>query len=407
MQIVHIVSQESGGAGRAAHRISEALRINGNKSTLLVLNHSGKGQTAGIYGDDSSWKLFKLKRKLHSVCHRQPLAGQFYFDDLGHDISGRQDIRNADIINIHWINDGMLNCSSLRKLTQLGKPMVWTMHDMFPFTAGCYYDQECHRYASGCNECPLANGNMRMLELIKRQYSKKEELYGCANISFVGCSRWITACARKSKLTASHLITNIPNPIDLEVFQRRDKESSKSMFGIKTKKRIILFGAMSSDSDRRKGYKFLHDAISLLNPENYLLVVFGNNGEVQIDDRFETVGIGRISGDEKLSSLYSIADVFVAPSIQENLSNAVMESLACGTPAVAFNIGGMPDMIIHKENGYIATPFHVEDLARGIDYCASGQMADSCRSYVVDHFSPQVVGKEYENLYFKLLHEAL
>ncbi len=100
MQIVHIVSQESGGAGRAAFRISEALRINGNKSTLLVLNHSGKSQTAGIYSDDSLWKLFKMKRKLHSVCNRQPLAGQFYFDDLGHDISGRQDIRNADIINI-------------------------------------------------------------------------------------------------------------------------------------------------------------------------------------------------------------------------------------------------------------------------------------------------------------------
>ena len=232
-----------------------------------------------------------------------------------------------------------------------------------------------------------------------------DEIEKANDLTFVGCSKWITDCASRSVLTKRFSCINIPNPIDTSVFYEEDREKTRKKLGAKEGEKIIVFGAMTADSDERKGYRYLLEALNELSKleQNYRAVVFGNKGELHFDGlNIPVTGLGMIHDDNKLRKIYSAADVFVAPSVQENLSNAVMESLSCSTPVAAFNIGGMSDMIDHKETGYLAKPFDAADLAAGIAYSAAHpQMRQNARRKVEESFGMSVVGKQYKALYQK------
>lgn len=398
MKIVHLVSKDNGGAARAAFRISAAQNLIGHESSVVVLHKEKNSDAHELIRTRYGWLLFKAYRKINELMMKKMnLSGFFYEPIVGLPISSSQLIQNADVINLHWVNDGMLTYSEIRKLSLTGKKIIWTMHDMYSFTAGCYYDKECGQYKEECGHCILAKKHIK--KHIKHLYKKKKMIYDTANISFVGCSHWISKCASESALLKNHRVTTIYNPIDRAVFSPVDKEEARKAFNIVTKKKVIIFGAMSSDSDPRKGFAHLKDALRYLDPERYLLVIFGNDGATAIDKRYEIIEIGKITSDRKLACLYSAGDVFVAPSIQENLSNAVMESLACGTPVVAFNIGGMPDLIKPEYNGYLAKPYDSKDLARGIDRCAEANMTMNCVSYCEKYFDMKTIAKRYIEYY--------
>jgi glycosyltransferase involved in cell wall biosynthesis len=403
MKVVHVVSKDTGGAARAAIRISCALQQQGIDSKIIVLNKTvERDDIYGIFKSKFTWNAFRLIRKINDISSLKNKLQGFYNERIGVDISKLKLVKEADIINLHWINDGMLTLNDIEKLTARGKKIVWTMHDMFSFTAGCYYDNECGKYKSGCHECPLAKGNKKAELFVEKQFTTKSDTYSRLKINFVGCSKWIAASAKKSPLTKEAIVTAIGNPINTEIFKPINSDDARNMFGVTSRKKIILFGAMSSDSDLRKGFKYLQHAVKKLNPDDYLLVVFGNNSDhIWIDSRFETVEVGRINSDSKLVALYSMADVFVAPSIQENLSNAVMEALACGTPVVAFDVGGMKDMIENKKNGYLAKPYCTDDLAVGIQWSSANKakMKNWCRKKIESDFSMNRIGKQYLALY--------
>lgn len=406
MKVVHLVSTDKGGAARAAMRISKALNCAGVESSLLVLHKNVEDtQIFSIYKSNISWNCYRAVRRIRSCkISNLGLDGKIYFAHISHNLTRVQCIKDADIINLHWVSDGFLNEKDIEKISAMGKKIVWTMHDMFSFTGGCYYDKECGGYMSGCERCPLVEHTQTGQMLLQEQIKGKKHLSRSAEITYVGCSSWITDRAKNSEIIRGCKVVNIPNPIETDIFTPIDKNTAKTAFGIKTDKRIILFGAMSADADERKGFIYLKKTIEILDPEKYLLVVFGNKQTVSIDERFESISAGKIESDSELCSLYSLADIFVAPSLQENLSNAVMESLSCGTPVVAFNIGGMKDMIEHRKNGYLAQPFDVDDLAKGIETSIENYDAFSnrARKKVIEEFSMDKVGMKYKAIYDSL-----
>lgn len=410
MKIVHLVTDDIGGAGRAARRISDALNAVGQESKVIVLEkYDMGGNTIRAFNSKIRKTVFKCIRKATYFSTTRYADRKSFSDSFfGADILSLPEIVEADIVNLHWVNYGYLSYKGIRKLA-LNKKIVWTLHDMWPFTAGCYYNRECNQYHQQCRNCDYVRAKYSASRT-KRIYEEKEKMYQVpVNINFVGCSKWITQCASQSALTRRFHCDTIHNPIDIETFVPRKLSHIRKKLGISDDTNIILFGAMTSDSDPRKGYQYLKEALQLIDidceTENVLAVVFGNQNEIDDELSMSVKGLGMISDDIVLSEIYSMADVFVAPSVQENLSNAVMESLSCGTPVVAFDVGGMKDMIVNEVNGYLVTPFDVNDLAKGINFCIKNNLSKGCREYVEEHFTYERIGRRYEELYMSILKE--
>jgi glycosyltransferase involved in cell wall biosynthesis len=282
---------------------------------------------------------------------------------------------------------------------------------MWAFSGGCHYDGECERYIEKCGSCPML-GSSKVNDLSRRIWKRKKRAWKDIDLTIVSPSTWLADCAKKSSLLKDRRVEVIHNGIDLNIFKPLQKEQARNILGISQDKKIILFGAMSATSDRRKGFKHLEKALSKLETmdhSQYMLVVVGaSEPQNPLQFGFECLYAGRMYDDVTLSLLYSAADVFVAPSVQENLANTVVESLACGTPVVAFDIGGMPDLIEHKNNGYLAKPFEPEDLARGIEWILEDEerknrISQKAREKAVECFEIKKVAKQYLKLYKEVL----
>lgn len=408
MNITHIVMEDiTGGAGRAAYRLNKSLNKINVKSRMLVTKKSSSDPTIKSIRENKIKKIEGIvKLKINDLYKIRYSPSTIFSNNLlGSNIIDDSFIKEADLINLHWVNMATISYNQLNLLSKLSKPIIWTLHDMWPFTGGCHYDEECGRYKTNCGNCKVLKSNKER-DLSTKIQKKKEKIYLDMNITIVGCSNWITECAKESKVFKNKLCINIPNCIDIETFKPVDKEVARNILNIKTNKKIILFGAMSSTSDARKGFKYMLDTMKILDKDKYIAVIFGNSSEEsEIQKYIETIYMGQLSDDYTLALLYNASDVFVAPSIQENLANTVMESLSCGTPVVAFNIGGMPDMIKHEINGYLCEPFKYESLGDGIEYCAKNtvQLGENARKYVEDNYTYEIIGKKYTNLYEKLL----
>lgn len=407
MNISQFISSDQGGAAKAAIRISEAINLNfNNKSKVVVCKKKTYDENICILSNEKFKKVSVAINNIYNKYTIRKYIPKSIFSNAlcGINILNEEIIRNSDIVNLHWINGGVLSYKSIDKLKKLNKPIVWTLHDMWAFTGGCHYDQECGKYKASCCKCKVLGSN-KSRDLSTKIQKRKLKIYSDMNITIVGCSNWITECARQSSLFKNKLCVNIPNAIDVEKYKPIEKSIAKNILNIKSDKKIILFGAMSSTSDERKGFNYLLEAIQHLDKNKYIAVIFGNDKRNEdIEKYLETIYFGQLSDDYSLSLLYSSADVFVAPSKQENLANTVMESLACGTPVVAFEIGGMKDMIKHNYNGYLANPFNTEDLANGITYCIDDNLnlSKNARDYVLSNFTYEIIGKKYIELYEKL-----
>lgn len=406
MKVVHLSLEDSFGAGRAAIRISNAIQKTGIDSSVCVLN---KNEMADSYAIGLR-RLDRLKVMLydrfnHMLLNKYPERGYFHVDQYGIDLSKYPEIQNADILHFHWINEGIWSEKFIKSLIKLNKPIVWTMHDMWTFTGGCHYDDFCGKYKDGCSMCPVLKSKKEKDEAFHAQ-QKKSSYLAQLRIQLVGCSNWITEQANESLVgkRLNYKPICILNPTNAAAFKLYEKELCKQLLEIKTDKKLILFGAVNAASDKRKGAKYLIEALKKLNPEEYILGIFGSK-DVDLDlEQFEYKNFGRVNDDLHLALIYNAADVFVAPSLQENLANTVMESLTCGTPVVAFEIGGMPDMISHGENGYLAKPYESADLAKGIEEAvALLNKRESIRQKTLECFSEETIGETYVKAYEAIL----
>ena len=408
MKILHLnISDIQGGAARAAYRIHKGLTALGHDSSMLVQSkftdefniHAPKTHIARLFNPFRVY-LDLLPCSFYKKREKVPFSSAI----VPENIYAKINIFNPDIIHLHWIGRGFLKIESLRKLE---KPLVWTLHDMWAFTGGCHYDEGCGRYQENCGCCPIL-GSSKNNDLSRRIWNRKNKAWKDLDLTIVSPSSWLAECAKNSSLLKDRRIKVIHNGIDLDVFKPIKKSQARDILGIKQDKKIILFGAMSATSDKRKGFQYIEKALSQLRKtdcDQYVLVVMGAS-EPKIPPKFglECLYLGRLHDEVSLSLLYSAADVFVAPSIQENLANTVVESVACGIPVVAFDIGGMPDMVEHKINGYLAKPFEPEDLARGIEWVLEDEdrketLSQKAREKAERCFDVKKVAQQYINLY--------
>ncbi|MES2274559.1 MAG: glycosyltransferase [Bacteroidota bacterium] len=410
-------SDAGGGAPAACMRLLKALQLKQVDANFVVQDK----QTGDEHVHSVAKGLFgRLRAMYHFLAERIPFiifnadtkAVRFAFStaQTGTDISQEAHIQNADLLHLHWTNRGFLSTNNLIKLTRLGKPVVWTLHDMWAFTGGCHYAGDCNHFTHQCGYCwMLIDPDAR--DISNKGWQRKMHLFADPDsIVFVTCSHWLADMARQSSLLKGYRIETIPNPIDTVIFSPKDNVAGRSKWGIAADKKIILFGA-ANVMDRRKGIVYLVDALQELR-KNYgdevEIIVFGKNKTFDMTMLpFKVYEMGLVSSQQNMAELYSLADVYVTPAIEDNLPNTVMEALACGTPVVAFNTGGIPDMIDHLQNGYLAEYKSPVDFAAGISFVlnsnAPAALANNARNKVLQNFTNEIVAEKYIDLYRSLL----
>ncbi len=419
MNVLHISTSDNiGGAARACLNISTSLNSIGINSRILAQQ---KRSRINLVYDINSNFIEGLKTnarvlidyaliKLLTIENR----GRFTFPIIGTEIFNNSLIQNSDILNLHWINGGFFSLKTLEALFNLNKPIVWTFHDMWAFTGGCHYTGDCNNYLTYCKKCPSLRIRGEK-DFSQRTFKSKEKLFQGKKFTIVTCSNWLAKEANQSYLLHNYNVNVIPNPIDTEVFQPYPKNEVRKQLKIPQDKIIILFSSFTVN-EKRKGFQYLKDSLSELYKaepnlvEKLELVILGSiNEEILNDVPFKTNKLGRVGDNKMMALYYSAADLFIAPSLQENLSNTVMESLACGTPVLSFNIGGMPDMIGHEENGYLASQIGAKELLSGIIWFINLNndskriISINARKKVIDNFSQKHIANQYKNLYQELL----
>jgi len=404
--LVNIVDNY-GGAARACYRLHKALLEEGIDSKMLVQLKTGDDWTVLSPRTDMERSMGKVR----SIIEKIPLKKYNINVTFSLNISPfspvvkRINEINPDIVHLHWVNDGFLKIENIPKIKP---PIIWTMHDMWLFTGGCHYDEYCDRFKKNCGRCPVLNSNKEN-DLSRKTWNRKNKAFSkIKNITITTPSQWLTECSKNSTLLKGVKIFTIPNMIDTNVFKPFDKIKARELFGLPINKKLILFGAMSN-TDKRKGLKELKEALhKIKNINDIELVIFGSSlPEKEIDFGFKSYYLGRLNDDPSLVALYNAVDIVINASHQENLSNVIMESISCGKPVVAFNIGGNPDMIDHQINGYLAKPFDTDDLANGIRWVLNNpdynELCKNAREKVLNNFDKKIVVKRYIELYKEIL----
>lgn len=331
---------------------------------------------------------------------------------FGYDITRLREFAEADIIHLHWVNQGMISLEVLARILHSGKPVVWTMHDMWPCTGICHHARECENYRSECGKCMFL-GSSSQHDLSCKVFRKKKKLYAGADITFVTCSRWLRDRAACSALVAGHEVLDIPNAIDTNVFRPCSKAEARARLGLPQDRKLILFGAVKT-TDKRKGFDYMVEACSILadrHPDMVqnagVIVVGKNSAAIGSCLPFGIYPFDYVGDSARMADIYNAADVFVTPSLEENLPNMIMEAMACGTPCVGFRVGGIPEMIEHGANGYLASYRSAEDFAAGIGAVLfSGRYEELSRNAVekvASCYSESVVAGKYMDLYRKIL----
>jgi len=396
-----------GGAAIAAYRLLKGLQQNGVQAQMLV--QSKKSDDYSIIEFQTKWqKTFgRIRPILDSIpvrFYKQREKTIFSPAVLPDNIFRKIHDINPDVMHLHWIAFGFVKIESLAKIK---KPIIWTLHDMWAFTGGCHYDEECGKYDKNCGHCPILGSNKKN-DLSSKIWKRKEKSWKNLDLTVVTPSSWLGECAKKSSLFSQTRIEVIPNGIDLNRFKPIDKNIARDILYLPKDKKLILFGALSALSDKRKGFPLLREALknfSSKENKDIEMVIFGSSKPKDEEDMgFKTHYLDHLNDEISLVLVYSAADVMIVPSIQDNLPNTVMESISCGTPVVAFNIGGIHDMIDHQKNGYLAKPFDATDLAYGIKWVLEDgsrwkKLSENARAKVVSEFDIVKVAKRYVDLY--------
>jgi len=397
-----------GGAAMATYRLHRGLVEAGVDSTLIVqTKHSDDPSVSGPRSNRQKYinQVRPAADRMLNLAYRSRGKAMFSPAWLPDGVVKKVESVAPDVLHLFWVTGGFMKIESVGRMTH---PIVWTLHDMWPFTGGCHYDDGCGRFQQKCGLCPLL-GSRHGYDLSRLTIRRKLRSWADVPITVVATSRWLAEMARSSSVFSDKRIEVIPNGLDLDKYKPIDKTVARQIWGLPQDKRLVLFSSFGVTSDKRKGNQYLVPAIRKLVAEggakDLELVVVGASYPASMPDLGVKVHcMGRLQDEISQVLLYSAADATVAPSVQENLSNTVMESLACGTPVVAFDIGGMPDLIEHRISGYLAVPFEHEDLANGIAWVLESesrhkQLAESARSSVERKYALDTVAGQYLSLY--------
>lgn len=402
-----------GGAARCAHRLHRGLRQAGIDSTYFVQKKLGADANVMT---PRSWqhRLFsdlrpgidRIPMRLYGNRQRSPFStGLMSPFEMAPVVA-----RNPDIVNLHYVGEGFL---PIRSLAKIRKPIVWTLHDSWPFTGGCHLPGDCTAYEQSCGRCPIlgSTGSNDLSYWILRH---KANQWRDLDITIATVSSWLATCARKSSLFGSRRIEPINPGLNLKAYAPVDRATARSILSLPQDKKLILFGAMHSTTDPNKGFQFLHPAVQHLSQsaigKEAEFVIFGaSRPDPEPDFGMPSHYMGRLHDDISLAVLYSAVDVMVVPSIRESFGQTASESMACGTPVVAFGATGLLDIVEHQHNGYLAKPYDPLDLAQGIAWVLSRDpgesrvLSDNARQTAIARFSIEAMTASYIDLFRDVL----
>ncbi len=416
MRIVSINTfSHTGGASIAALRILEALNSQGHPTEMLTYYKDREHEfitpyTKNPLGERMRWLRFVYER-LVFLPYEASKDIRFHFSiaNAGVDLHRHPLVREADVIHMHWFNKSFLSLKGLDKLLALGKPVVWTLHDMWAFTGGCHYNyKDCNAYKNECHSCPMIR-NSRGKDLSTRIWQQKNRIYQkYDNLHWVTCSHWLAGELKSSGLLRHRRVHSIPNPIPSEQFQPLDTVAIRKKWELPLDKKLVLFVAMNTN-DERKGFQYLKRAIDRMNGTDMELLVIGKANP----DVLETLPLkvhykGLIRTKKEMIEIYNAGDVYVSPTLQDNLPNTVMESLACGTPVVAFETGGVPEMVLDRVEGRIVPQKDDKALADAIQWVLEDKeryrmLSQNARKKVMGHYTYETIAGKYAALFQSLL----
>lgn len=379
-------SERSGGGAIAAHRLMDALNKNGVRAKMVVRDRILPKLLE---------RLAILPRcGLPSLSSFHLLRSRLWQADIanaGIDITHTKEFQEADVIHLHWVNQGMLSLKGLDKIMSSGKRVVWTLHDEWPYLGVCHYRGECQE--KECRKCPILFGSLPY-----KIYKRKHEMYRKWHPTFVGCSQWITEQARLA--LPGERVEHINNCIPSSLFHPVDMQQARSYFSLPEDKRLLLFCSQKV-TDERKGIKFLAEALCRV-PSSFgelALVIVGKGSEqIPLPDGIPVFRIGSV-GEQEMPRLYNAADAFLTPSLQDNLPNTIAEAMSCGTPCVGFDVGGILEMIDHKENGYVARYRDSAELVEGIRFVLTHDLRQAAHDKAAQAYNETAVAQEYIKLY--------
>lgn len=413
MKLLHLNTYEkAGGAAIAANRRHQALLDLGVDSTLAVAEKKTDDMTVhSFYG-----KFGKVLRPLNQVPNyvfprlyrgkdNTLFSPELWPSLLYHKIASI----SADIVHLDWIAGSFLSPSLLGKLD---RPVVWTLHDTWAFTGGCHILKGCEGYKAQCGKCPQL-GSSRDMDLSRVVWKMKKRAYAKLKPIIVAPSKRMCRLAEESSLLANCKVKHIPNGINKQQFCPIGQSVARQLLNLPADAKIVLFGAMSASSDKNKGYDLLLSALRHLKnsgEENIHCVVFGATHGESLP--FPTYYLGSLYDSVSLNLAYNAADVFVCSSREENFPNTILESLSAATPVAAFNIGGIPDIVLHMETGYLAPAYDTEELAKGIafilhDDTRRDNMGKRARKIISEQYSVDIVAKQYLQLYESILEDKV
>ena len=399
-------SDINGGAARAAWRIHHALRQSGVDSQMYVNRASAGDWTVTGPRGKLAKALGMVRSPLGGVANRLLKTGNPILHSpaiLPSSWPKRLNTSDADIVHLHWVNGEMMSVADISRIT---KPVVWTLHDMWAF-CGAEHCADDFRWRDGylkTNRPSHESG----FDLNRWTWQRKLNAWK-KPIHIVTPSRWLADCARQSVLMREWPISVIPNALDVELWQPVEKKLARQLMNLPSDVPLLAFGAFGAVRAPHKGFDLLLSALEHLRGQmpDLHLVVFGESApKHQPDLGFPIHYVGHLHDDLSLRVLYSAADALMIPSRIDNLPNAGVEAMACGTPVIAFDTCGLSDIVTHQQTGWLAKPFDTDDLARGIQWVLNDKvryivLSCQARMYAVNKFSTSAVIPQYQKIYQK------
>lgn len=418
MRIVHVSTwDQTGGAARAAHRLHTTLGRAGHESSMFV--HYGSGPDASIVQVAPSSGLMsrarrvlrreRIQRSAARHTSTKPSGYDLFSDDrneLGADVP--RQLPPADVINLHWVAN-FVDYEAFFAAAPQRAPIVWTLHDMNPFTGGCHYHAGCGKYNAGCGACPQL-GSSDPNDLSHQIWKRKHRAFERVDkdrLVIVSPSRWMGDTARASALLGRFGHAAIPNAVDVNTYSPRDRNMARDALDVPRDAMVVLFGAHSL-TNKRKGFSLLIEALAGLSDLPNLRLLSVGKGAGPVGVPLPHMHLGEFSNDRLMSLAYSAADAFLIPSLEEAFGLVAIEAMACGTPVVGFDVGGIPDIVRPGKTGLLAPAEDVPALGNAIrqlltDDATRAAMSDNCRRIAVDEYALEIQAHRYAELYEKVL----